>query len=106
MPDRLKVMCVDDNEDFALTTAWLLHEAGCEVRVCQDGSDALTEAKEFQPDVCLVDILMPGMNGCELAAQLRQQVEKPPRCIALTALWDISSKDPAHKANFADHFIK
>ena len=58
-----KVLCVDDNRDAAMTAAVMLEQAGCECRVCYDGSDALKAAEEFGPDVCVLDLSMPGMDG-------------------------------------------
>jgi len=100
-------MCVDDDDLAAFSLALLLEHAGCEVMVCKSSQDALCAARDFLPDVCLIDICMPGMNGCELAARMREQSPlKPPRCIAVTGLWDFSAANEAYGVHFADHFIK
>src|SRR5437660_921953 len=92
MDAPLKVLCVDDNADAAESAAMLLEGAGCAVRVCHDGPSALAAAAEFQPDVCVIDLRMPGMRGEELASRLREQAGRPLRCVALTGLWDINAQ--------------
>ena len=93
MGDRIKVLCVDDNQEATRSCARLLEMAGCEVRVCHDGPSALSVAEEFRPDECVIDLKMPGMGGEELAARLRERGGgRPVRCIALTGLWDIDAQ--------------
>src|SRR5262249_20398803 len=70
---RVRVLCVDDNRDSAETMALLLGLLGFDARACYDGRTALEVAAEFQPDVCLLDINMPVMDGNELAGRLRDR---------------------------------
>lgn len=103
----IKVLCVDDDQDVACSTGSLLEQAGCGVRVCHDGATALAVAEEFHPDVCIIDLRMPGMDGDELAVRLRELTpERPVRCIALTGLWDIASHHRTHNVGFNDHLVK
>ena len=107
MGDKLRVLCVDDNAEAAGCSARLLEEAGCEVRACLSGPAALATAAVFCPDVCVLDILMPGMGGEELAGRLREQAgERPLRCIALTGLWDINAQHRTNNAGFDEHLVK
>jgi two-component system, OmpR family, response regulator len=107
MGDRLKVLCVDDNRDAARSIGQVLELAGCEVRVCHDGASALAAAREFRPDVCVLDLKMPGMSGEELALRLQEQAgEHPPRCVALTGLWDIDAQHRTNNAGFDEHLVK
>jgi len=107
MSEYLKVLCVDDHPDAAETTGRVLETAGCCVRVCHDGASALRMAREFQPDVCVIDLLMPVMDGHELAVRLRQQAgDHPPRCIALTGLWDVDTQHRSHNVGFEEHLVK
>ncbi len=107
MAAQLKVLCVDDDQDLAGSTGRLLELAGCKVRVCYDGASALAVAEEFGPDVCIIDLLMPGMSGSELAVRLREQAAgRPLRCIALTGRWDIDAQHQTHNIDFADHLVK
>ncbi len=107
MSSATKVLCVDDNREMASSVGLLLEKAGCEVRICHDGPAALVAAKEFEPDVCVIDLMMPGMDGTELASRLREQGgERPPRCIALTGLWDINAQHSTHNVGFEEHLVK
>ena len=83
----LRVLCVDDNHDSADSMAMLLDMLGCEVEVSYGGAAALTLAEEFRPDVCLLDLTMPGMDGLELAQRLRQcAAGRRMLVVAMTAL--------------------
>jgi CheY-like chemotaxis protein len=107
MTAPLKVLCVDDNPDAALMTAEMLRLAGCDVRTCTDGTTALTVAEEFGPDVCVIDLTMPGMDGAHLAKHLREWVlGKEVRLIALTGRWDVDAQHLTHNVGFDDHLVK
>ena len=106
MTGRLKVLCVDDSRDNARSVADLLALSGCDARACYDGPSALREAAAFRPDVCVLDLTMPGMGGVELAGLLREQADHPVRLIALTGQWDINSSHQTHNAGFERHLVK
>src|SRR4051812_8720569 len=82
---RLRVLVVEDNVDGAQSTAQLLHLYGFEPLVALDGLAALREAENGPPDVVLLDIGLPGLNGYEVARRLREQARnKTPFFIAIT----------------------
>lgn len=84
---RAYVLCVDDNPDIADTEAMLLVLLGFDARSCYGGRDALILAETFRPSVCLLDMNMPGMDGGELAASLRDQADgRQLFIIAVTAM--------------------
>lgn len=66
-----RVLVVDDNVDAGETVAELLGASGCEVRFAPDGETALSIAPRFKPDIAILDIGLPGMDGYQLAAGLR-----------------------------------
>jgi PAS domain S-box-containing protein len=68
-----RVLVVDDNVDAAETLAEVLDLWGHEVRVVHDGLAAIEEASRYKPSVVLLDIGLPGVNGCEVARRLREQ---------------------------------
>ena len=70
----LRVLVVDDNRDGADALGLLLEELDNEVHVTYGGVQALDVATAFRPDLMLVDLLMPGMDGCTLVTQIRQNV--------------------------------
>src|SRR3954462_6548608 len=85
-PPGLRVLCVDDNEDAVDSLGMLLSIVGCEVEGARHAAGALARAPEFRPQVCVLDIPMPRMDGCELARRLRDgMVEPDTLLIALTA---------------------
>ena len=106
MTNHLRVLCVDDNRDNARSVADLLARSGCETRACFDGASALREAAAFDPDVCVLDLTMPGIGGVELAGLLRARAGHPLRLIALTGRWDIAASHQTHNAGFERHLIK
>jgi CheY-like chemotaxis protein len=79
-----RVLVVDDNEDAAELLREILCSLGHSVEVAYDGATALKLAESFRPDVALLDIGMPVMDGYELAARLRQGAGPTPRLIAIT----------------------
>ena len=106
-PDRPRVLVVDDNEDAATTLGLLLETAGYDVRTCFDGRAALRAADRFEPDACVLDINMPGMDGYELARRLREKAkDHPPVFAAVTAYEDYGHLTRAADAGFDLHFTK
>ena len=70
-----KILTVDDDEDFLLLLAALLRPQGFEVASAQDGQQALAEFARHQPDLVLLDVEMPSLNGFEVCRQLKQNAE-------------------------------
>ena len=103
----MRVLVVDDNLDAAEMLAEWLGAIGHGVRVAADGPTALEIAAEFKPDVALLDIGLPVMDGYEVARRLREQ----PGCakirlIALTGYGQESDHDRSRRAGFEDHLVK
>jgi CheY-like chemotaxis protein len=86
-----RVLVVDDNEDAADALAALLRgELDCEVYTAYDGAQALDKAGEVHPDVVVMDITMPQVDGFEAARLLRRVFQrKPPRLIAVSGSADV-----------------
>jgi CheY-like chemotaxis protein len=81
-----KVLIVDDHEELRTSVARLVRAWGHEVAVAGDGPTALAVAQSFQPDVAVLDVLIPGITGPELARQLRAiPLSTRPFLIAMTA---------------------
>ena len=105
--NRLKVLCVDDNRDLADSEAMLLDVHGYDARACYGGAAAVLEAVGFRPDVCLVDLNMPGMDGCEVAVRLREPGEGPPPVlVAVTAKGGAEDRKRTAAAGFDVHLVK
>jgi CheY-like chemotaxis protein len=102
-----RILVVDDNEDAALTLSMQLRIAGHELRVAFDGKTALELGKMFLPDVVLMDIGMPGMNGLDTARALRQEPwGKDVLLIAITGWGQAEDKRQTHDAGFDHHLVK
>jgi len=69
---RLKILVVDDNPDSATSMAMMLSMMGHETRTAHDGEAALATAEQFRPQVVLLDIGLPKLNGYEVAQRIRQ----------------------------------
>lgn len=67
-----RVLVVDDNQPSAQTLAWVMELNGYEVVACFDGASAVATAQSFHPDIVLLDLGMPVMDGYEVCRRLRQ----------------------------------
>ncbi len=104
---RRRILIVDDNEDAANSLADLLRIDGHDARVAYDGPDALRCAAEFLPEVVLLDIGLPGMDGYQVASQLRARPElRSLRLVALTGYGQTEDRERARAAGFDDHLVK
>jgi PAS domain S-box-containing protein len=103
----VRVLIVDDNADAADTLELLLRELGAEVGVARDGSQALAKFEEWTPAVVLLDIGMPGMDGYEVARQLRaRHPERPPFIIGLSGWGQERDRQRGRDAGFDHHLVK
>lgn len=102
-----KVLVVDDNRDAAESLALLLRIDGHEVRTVHDGPSALREAKGFVPDVVLLDIGLPGMDGYEVGQRMRNEPETA-ECLmlALTGYGQDQDRRRSLEAGFDQHLVK
>ena len=106
-PYALRVLIVEDNLDSAEMMAFVLKLSGHEVQMAHDGPEALDAARAFVPQVVLCDIGLPGMNGYEVAARLREQPAfKQTLLIALTGYGEEESSLRAKEAGFDYHLVK
>lgn len=106
-PIGKKVLVVDDNADAANGTAMLLKQFGCETRVAYDGETGLRLVAEWQPDVLLLDIGMPHIDGYEVARRVRNtDLAKPPLVVALSGWGQDVDKERSMAAGFDSHLVK
>jgi PAS domain S-box-containing protein len=106
-PAGLRILVADDNVDAASMLAELLRLSGHEVRVAHDGRAALATAQAFRPELALLDIGMPGMNGYEVAAALRRlDGGARTQLIAVTGWGAQDDRDRASAAGFDHHLTK
>ena len=106
-PAGRRVLVVDDNIDAAESIAVFLRLEGHEVRTVSDGAQAVAIAQVFAPQVAVVDIGLPGMNGYEVARRLRLKGPGGPALlIALTGYGQKEDHTRSTEAGFDHHFVK
>lgn len=104
---RLRILVVDDNVDAAALLAMLLEAAGHEVAVEHGSHAAIARAAAFAPDVCLLDIGLPDMDGNALARHLRAQpATAGALLIAVTGYGQDSDRQRSLEAGFDHHLVK
>jgi two-component system CheB/CheR fusion protein len=102
-----RILVVDDNVDTAESLALLLRLRGQEVKTAYDGPAALKMAASFLPDVVLLDIGLPGLDGYQVAARLRRRRRTAGALlVALTGYGQEEDQRLAHEAGFDHHLTK
>jgi len=102
-----RVLIVDDSEDAATLLAEVVLALGHQPRVAQDGRVALELARQFQPDIALIDIELPVMDGYQLAGHLRRESwARRLVLVAVTGHADASAREQSRTAGFHDHIAK
>jgi signal transduction histidine kinase/CheY-like chemotaxis protein len=102
-----RVLIVDDNTDAADSLGLLLKFNGHETHVVYSGKDALASIESLKPDVAVLDIGLPAMNGYDLARQIRKMPQaKGVRLIALTGYGQTEDQQRAYEAGFDGHLVK
>ena len=102
---RLRVLVVDDEPDMVKTLLELLGSEGYEARGQSSGEAALKALHDFMPDVVVSDIAMPGVNGWELAREIRQRMGKHPTLIAMTGRFTQDSAKVLARICGFDHYV-
>ncbi|HEX7087167.1 MAG TPA: ATP-binding protein [Vicinamibacterales bacterium] len=104
---RRKVLVADDNPDSAATLMELLTMLGHDVRVAHDGLEAVEGAADFRPDVILLDISMPRLDGYEACRRIRRQPwGSRPLIAAMTGLGQEDDRRRSSEAGFDRHLVK
>jgi CheY-like chemotaxis protein len=102
-----RILVVDDNEDSATSLAELLTLTGHETEVAYDGLEAVEAAARFRPDVVLLDIGLPKLNGYEAAQRIREQPwGKGMLLVALTGWGQDEDRQKSKDAGFDLHLVK
>jgi CheY-like chemotaxis protein len=102
-----RVLVVDDNVDAADTLAMLLRVGDHEVRIVHDGLSALDAARAYRPQVVLLDIGLPGLNGYEVAQRLRSDpITKDVLLVAVSGYGQDEDRRRSRQAGFDHHLVK
>ena len=103
----VRIVVADDNRDTATGLGILLREAGFRVvGTAYNGADALRVLDEQRPTVAILDIVMPQLDGCEIAAAVQTWEPPRPRLIAVSGLARVWDRADAAEAGFFAHFTK
>ena len=103
----LRVLVVDDNVDTVLSFSMLLRASGHDVQTAHDGLAAVQAAINYLPDIVLLDIGLPGLNGYEVAKQIRQHpAMNHVVLVALTGYGQDSDRHASGQAGFTHHIVK
>ncbi len=106
LPPR-RILVVDDNLDAAEGLAMLLSLRGHDVATAYDGQDAIEQARKLPPDVVLLDIGLPRLDGFEVARRLREEhTSRPMLLVALTGYGQERDRVRAREAGFDHHLLK
>jgi CheY-like chemotaxis protein len=104
---RCRVLEVDDNPDVADSQGLLLGCLGADTRVAYDGETAIGIIPAFKPHLVIMDVGMPGMDGCETARRIRQLPEGKNLILAALSGWgDDDIRRQTAEAGFDHHFVK
>lgn len=102
-----RILVVDDNRDAANSLGMILQLLGAEVRVVEGGFEALAIFPSYEPSVVLLDIGMPGMDGYEVARNIRARFpDCGTRIVALTGWGQDDDRRRAQEAGFDHHLVK
>ena len=103
----MRVLIVDDAPDICWLHERFIRLLGHEARCVQTGAAAICEARQFHPDVILLDICMPGMDGWDVAEHLRADPETHDiRLVAVTAMTSPECERRSREAGFDAHYGK
>jgi two-component system response regulator VicR len=101
-----RVVLVVDDQEITREVVWaMLEHEDVEVHAAHDGATALKMAVELAPDVVLLDVVMPGVDGIEVCKALRA-LPRPPRVVMLTGKSDLSVRQAAIEAGADAYLLK
>ena len=100
-----RILIVDDDKDLRFNLSCILKEKGYEVIAAVDGKQALNALAQSSPDLVLLDVRLPGMDGVELLEEMKK-IEKNLPIIMLTAYSDVKSAVKAMKSGAFDYITK
>ncbi|EIM94552.1 response regulator receiver domain-containing protein [Paraburkholderia hospita] len=105
--NAVRLLIADDDPNVLAAHALFFDAHGYETRIAEDGADALAEWRAWRPDVVVLDIQMPHMDGRAVAREIRRLQSAPfPLLVAVTALASTSEQAESIRSGFDHHFVK
>ncbi len=101
------VLAVDDNDDNLLLMSYVVESLGCKLMCQTDSATVVLVAKEYQPDLILLDVLLPGFSGIDVVRDLKQEtLTRDITAIAVTALASAEDRESILASGFDDYISK
>lgn len=105
--EALRLLLVDDSVDTTTAMSLLLESDGYDVRVAHEACHALEVAAQFEPQIVLLDLGLPGMDGIQLAGEMRKHPSTVNALlIAVTGYGQAADRQRSHEAGFDHHLVK
>lgn len=102
-----KIIIADDNENIREALTYLLEDEGYELWLAKDGAETLAKVREVVPDILLLDIMMPGMNGYDVCTAVKNDpVLKKVYVIMLTAKGQVTEQEHGKEVGADEYIVK
>jgi DNA-binding response OmpR family regulator len=107
MKQPKKILVADDNENIRDALAYLLEDDGFKLWIAKDGADTLQKTREMRPDILLLDVMMPIMNGYDVCRMIKSDPElKDTYVIMLTAKGQVAEQEQGKKVGADEYIVK
>jgi DNA-binding response OmpR family regulator len=107
MEQPKKILVADDNENIRDALAYLLEDDGFKLWIAKDGADTLQKTREMRPDILLLDVMMPIMNGYDVCRMIKSDPElKDTYVIMLTAKGQVAEQEQGKKVGADEYIVK
>jgi two-component system alkaline phosphatase synthesis response regulator PhoP len=107
MEQPKKILVADDNENIRDALAYLLEDDGFKLWIAKDGADTLQKTREIRPDILLLDVMMPVMNGYDVCRIIKNDHElKDTYIIMLTAKGQVAEQEQGKKVGADEYVVK
>jgi len=105
--DQKKILIADDNENIREALTYLLEDEGYQLRLAKDGADTLQQVKEFRPDIILLDIMMPEINGYDVCRAVKSDPSlQKTYVIMLTAKGQVAEQERGKEVGADEYVVK
>ena len=107
MTQQKKILIADDNENIREALTYLLEDEGYKLWLAKDGAEALKQVREVRPDVLLLDIMMPEINGYDVCRTIKNDPDlKKTYIIMLTAKGQVAEQERGKEVGADEYVVK